>query len=591
MTSTPEKQGMNSELLAGMFDIIMQQHMNFHSVLIIRNGYIVADAYIHPFSQNTTHVLHSATKSIVSALVGIDIDKGYIDSVNQTVLDFFPERTIANLDSRKKTITLKHLLTMASGLRWDDTNFGSVMQMQLSPDWTQHMLDLPMVAQPGTKLNYNNGVSFLISAIIQEKTGTNTLEFANEYLFRSLNISDITWLSNPQGISVGYGRIWMKPHDMAKIGYLYLNEGLWDGQQLLSSAWIEASSSKHFSFQDGGGYGYNWWIENSGIYSAEGFSGQRIIVIPEQNMVVVFTGGFYDEKPEYQLLHSYIIPAVISSNPMQENPDGVALLESRIQTLANPKPMTVPPLPDMAQIISGKRYILEDDTLGWQSFSLNFQEENASIKLFIGEDSLVLSIGLDDVYRVTRVDQPKAFLTLLNIIESKPPDIDHIIHETDLIMTGSVALKGFWKDNNTFVLNEQIVGEHETLELTLSFDEDGVDILGRAHVMGTSLRTHGLITGISESKIIQPNRIILDQNYPNPFNPSTTIRYSIPCRDFASLKILNTMGEEIATLVEADQNAGTYEKMFDASRLPSGVYYSKLQFEGFTNIKKLLLLK
>jgi len=493
-TSTPEEQGMDSEQLTRMIQYIQDQDINLHSLLIVRNGCVVADAYIHPFSQNSKHVLHSATKSIVSALVGIAIDKGYVESVNQPVLGFFPERTVATLDSRKRAMTLEHLLTMATGWEWQDSyenKWLSTTQMQLSPDWIQHMLDLPMVEQPGTQFEYCNGASFLLSAIIQEATGMSTLAFAEKYLFGPLGISDETWLSNPQGVPIGYGRIWMNPRDMAKIGYLYLNKGLWAGQQLISSAWIEASTRQHFSFPDGEGYGYQWWVEGSGIYKAMGFAGQRIIVLPEQDMVVVFTAGLHpgDEAVLDSLLNYFIVPAVVLSAPRPENPEEVALLEARIQALANPEAEPVPPLPEMAQSVSEKRYILEDDTLGWRSFSLAFQEREALMSLFFGEDSLKLPVGLDSVYRVTHVDQP-LFLILLNVA-SRAADIDRIIRETGLDWSGSIALKGSWPNDNTFVVNQQIVGEHDILRLSLTFDENGVDVLEQTLVLGTSQRTHG----------------------------------------------------------------------------------------------------
>lgn len=494
-TSTPEEQGMDSEQLAQMVQYVQDQGINLHSILVVRNGYVVTDAYIHPFSQDSKHVLHSATKSIVSLLVGIAIDKGYIRSVNQPVLDFFPGRTIAHLDSRKKAMTLEHLLTMTTGLDWQDSyenKWRSTRQMQLSQDWIQYMLDFPMAEQPGTRFEYCNGASFLLSAIVQEATGMSTLAFAEEYLFRPLGTSDVTWLSNPQAVAIGYGRIWMNPYDMAKIGYLCLNGGLWDGQQLISSAWIEASTRSHITTPEGR-YGYQWWVGNSGIYQAKGFAGQRILVLPEQDVVVVFTGGVYpnDEGALDRLVDRFIIPSVGSSAPQPENPKGVELLESRIQTLANPGPDPVPPLPETAQSVSGKRYLLDDDIPGWRSFSLEFQEQEALVRLFLEEESLELPIGLDGLYRVTHIDQP-AFLTLLNGINFAA-DIDRIIREAHLDLTGSIALKGFWLNNNQFVINEQIVGEHEILRLALTFGDKEVDVWEQALVQGISQRTRGTL--------------------------------------------------------------------------------------------------
>jgi CubicO group peptidase (beta-lactamase class C family) len=495
--STPEQQGMDSELLVRMFEFIEEQALNFHSVSIVRNGYVVTDACIHPFGQDSKHIMHSAAKSIVSALIGIAIDRGDIEGVSQSILDFFPGRAMAHVDADKQAMTLEHALTMSTGLRCEDSaasDWHTFRQMTQSQDWVQFMLDLPMAEQPGTHFEYCNGVSLLLSAVLQEATGTSALAFAEEHLFGPLGISDVGWLSTPQGVATGYGRLWMRPHDMAKIGYLYLNNGRWDGEQIVSSAWVKTSTRKHISPSPGGGYGYQWWVRDADSYVADGYAGQRIIVIPERELVVVLTGGLRDERAVGMLLYNFVIPAADSPLPRPENPKGVALLESRIQALANPQPEPVPSLPDMAQSISGRRYVLGSDAFGWQSFSLQSREQEASITLFLGEDSLELPIGLDDVHRMTYVDQP-ALITLLDDT-TREPDIDRMIQANQSGFVNSpVALKGSWRDDNTFVVCEQTVGWHDRLELSLAFDEGGVDIRERAYKRGTSRTVRGTLAG------------------------------------------------------------------------------------------------
>jgi CubicO group peptidase (beta-lactamase class C family) len=302
---------------------------------------MVVDAYVHPSSPDSRHIIHSCTKSIISALVGIAIDEGYIESVEQPILDFFPERTAANLDPNKEAMTLGHVLTMSTGLKCEDSyayRWSGLYQMKRSKDWVQFILDLPMAEEPGTRFEYCNGASFLLSAIIQETTGVSASTFAEEQLFGPLGISDVEWPSNPQGITIGWGELCMRPHDMAKIGYLYLNEGQWDGQQVVPSAWVEASMRKHISATLQDGYGYQWWVTDSGVYMALGYAGQFIFIVPEKDMVVVFTSSLkeYDFYVPQKLLNSFIIPAAESSTALPGNPEGAVLLESRIKALANP---------------------------------------------------------------------------------------------------------------------------------------------------------------------------------------------------------------------------------------------------------------
>ncbi|UCC54334.1 MAG: serine hydrolase, partial [Anaerolineaceae bacterium] len=351
-SSAPEEQGMDSEMLAKMFESIEQQNYDIHSVTIIRNGYIVADATIYPFEWDSKHQIHSVTKSISSALVGIAIDQGYIENVNQPVLSLFPNRLVSNNDANKEAMTLEHLLTMTTGLECRDSylyRWRGLDDMMQSDDWVQHVLDLPMVEQPGSSFEYCNGASFLLSAIIQETTGMTAAEFAEINLFDPLGISDVVWPSNPRGVSIGWGGLRMQPRDMAKIGYLYLNEGRWEGKQIISPAWVDASTSKHIDATLADGYGYQWWTTNEGHYFALGYAGQYIFVAPELEMVTVITSNFSegDFRAAGRLLEFFILPAVKSDSPLPPNPGGFDTLEARIQNaaLAQSEPEPIPPLP------------------------------------------------------------------------------------------------------------------------------------------------------------------------------------------------------------------------------------------------------
>ena len=332
---------MDSEMLANMLEVIQKEDYAVDSVVVVRNGYMVVDATVYPFKPGSRHIIYSCTKSVVSALAGIAIDEGYIEGVDQPVLDFFPERTAANLDADKQAMTLEDVLTMSTGLECRDSylyRWRGLRQMEQSDDWVQFMLDLPMAEEPGTRFEYCNGASFLLSAIIQETTGMSALEFANEHFFGPLGIVNVEWSSNPQGITIGWSDLHLTPHDMAKIGYLYLNEGWWDGEQVVSAEWVEASTHEHISATLEDGYGYQWWIDDSSIYMALGYAGQFIFVIPDKDMVAVFLSDL-EEQDFYVpqgLLNDFIIPAAQSSTPLPDNPGGVALLESRTEALANP---------------------------------------------------------------------------------------------------------------------------------------------------------------------------------------------------------------------------------------------------------------
>ncbi len=332
---------MDSALLAEMLSLIEERDYEIDSILIIRNGYLVTDIYVHPFAPNTKHVINSCTKSVVSALIGIVVDEGYIHGVDQPILEIFSDRDVANLEPSKEQITLEDVLSMSSGLDCKDSylyRWSGLREMWNSEDWVQFVLDLPMAHEPGTYFEYCNGGSFLLSAVVQERTGKTALDFANEKLFGPLGIENVTWRENPQGISIGWGGLEMIPYDMAKIGYLYLNGGEWDGGQIIPSSWVESSTTEHIDATLQDGYGYQWWVDDDGVYMALGYAGQFIFVMPEKSLVVVFTSDL-KERDFYvpqQLLEAYIIPAAQSSQALPKNTKGVEQLELMIERLAQP---------------------------------------------------------------------------------------------------------------------------------------------------------------------------------------------------------------------------------------------------------------
>ena len=337
--STPEDQGIRSQMLAEMMEHIKKNGFNIDSVLIVRNGKMVLDAYFYPYSKGQKHIIHSCTKSIMSALIGIAIERGYIQNVNQPIMDFFPEKRIAHLDDLKKSITLENLLTMASGLKCRDSylyRWAGLREMKNSADWAQYVLDLPMAEPPGEKFEYCNGASHLLSVIIQNTTSMKTLDFAKKHLFEPLDITDIGWATSPQGVYIGYGEMMLKPHDMAKFGLLYLNKGRWGNKQIIPLTWVKVSTSVHVDATMLYKYGYQWWVDSAGFYAAVGGKGQRIFVVPEKNLVVVFTGDLTGREGliSKNLLESYIIPAALSPDSLPPNTKEQARLDDLINSAA-----------------------------------------------------------------------------------------------------------------------------------------------------------------------------------------------------------------------------------------------------------------
>jgi len=326
---------MDSELLVAMFDYIEQQNADVHSVLVIRNGYVVTEAYFYLYDPDIPGDTRSCTKSFLSALIGIAIAEGHLD-LDQKVVDFFPDHVIANDGPRKRAMTVEHLLTMKSGLDWPESSVSYssqdniLWQMLESRDWVQLVLDRPMATEPGTRFNYSTGDSQLLAAVLEEATGMSTQKFARMHLFEPLGVSSDHWgwQSAPEGVAFGGGGLNITPRAMAKFGYLYLEDGDWNGRQIVPADWVETSVADPH-------YGYQWWRLGNGGYAALGYGGQRIVVIPDLEMVVVITGEFSGATSRY-LVDAFIVPAAKSSEPLPENPAGAALLESRTSEAESP---------------------------------------------------------------------------------------------------------------------------------------------------------------------------------------------------------------------------------------------------------------
>lgn len=454
-TSTPEEQGMDSETLAKMFSFLKETGKNVNSITIIRNGYLVTEAYFFPYQKGLKHSINSGTKSVLSALVGIAINEGYIKSVNDKVLDYFSDMKIANIDQQKQNLRIRDLLTMSTGLDWQFSNNLSTNQMLQSTNWTKFVLDQPMKEKPGQSFNYCNGAAHLISAIIQKTTGKSAWEFANKKM--QFGIKDMYWSSSPENVSSGWSGIYMLPTDMAKFGYLYLKKGKWNGYQIIPAKWIKESTKEHIKatwtplFP---GYGYMWWTNQFGGFSALADGGNYIFVIPESQLVVVFTGGLIASHGENvffpgELMEKYILPSIKTKSALKPNPIGIASLNKALDMVEKaPSPKPVPPLPEIAQKISGKTFAIEN------SFNFKFTFDGSNEGRFEQWPKYYSDqVGLDDIFRINDNGDAGGL-----------PDHNH------------GAYKGRWLDEQTFQGIGRILEEGFEMVYIFHFDNEQVEI-------------------------------------------------------------------------------------------------------------------
>ncbi|WP_167611940.1 serine hydrolase domain-containing protein [Maribellus sediminis] len=344
------KAGLNTELLEDATQAIENgKFKEIHSMLIYKAGQLVFEEYFEghqyqwdapkyhgalvQWSPTRAHPVMSCTKSITSACIGIAIDKGFIKSVDQSIFDYLPEHQYLKTDN-KNYISIEHLLTMTSGLAWDEWNASHGGQLTndydhlyVVDDQIKAVLERPFWAAPGEYFTYNGGGIDILGEIMKNATGMDMDEFAAEYLFKPLGIDSATWWRYPNGRLETASSLSLTPRDMLKFGALYLNNGRWNGQQIIPEDWVEKSATVYrnnsgiqLPIEDSGanGYAYTWWIselDHNGqkikMYRANGWGGQVIAVIPELDMVMVFTSGNWATKSKlFKLVNNYILPAV-----------------------------------------------------------------------------------------------------------------------------------------------------------------------------------------------------------------------------------------------------------------------------------------
>lgn len=454
--STPEEQGMDSASLARIVETVGTYKQD--SFLIVRHGRIVAEAYYAPFVPGIAHDQRSITKSVIGTLTAIQLHKGMLDSVDQRVMDLFSDRKIENVDDWKKAMTVQSLLDMTSGMEWTERYYTpneTLMQMFRSPNRTAFALDRPMVREPGTTFNYGGGNPYLLSALINQKSGRSAQDFAMKELFGPLGIKSAAWGRNDvQGVTDGQSGLFLTPQDMARFGYLYLRNGQWEGKQIIPSSWVERVKEGKVIAPRGFHYANLWWsLPGRGAFMARGRHSQLILVIPRLDVVAVMTGVLRDGEfhPTAELIDE-ISNAVRSDAPLPANPAGMALLTAAIHqaTIAKPGPAAgvAPGSSDLAKTVSGKVYRLADNRLRMKSIRLDFlarPDPTWEVMLHADPptDRLAGVFGTDGFYRTS-------------------PPASH----------GTSVVRGRWLDGRTFELDSRTLGRGETQTWTLTFGGD-----------------------------------------------------------------------------------------------------------------------
>jgi CubicO group peptidase (beta-lactamase class C family) len=456
--STPEEQGMSSGALADLIDTVGTRMQD--SLLIERHGRIVAEAYYAPYRPGIPHDLRSVTKSVIGTLTAIEIKGGLLDSTNHPVLDLFKDKQIENIDANKEAMTVQDLLNMTSGIRWQEDHYTpdeTIMRMYHAPDRTAFVLDQPMSDPPGSKFYYDSGNPYVLSAIITRATGMNAWDYAKQKLFAPLGIATARWTKpDAQGVTDGEAGLWLDPRDMLKIGYLYLHEGMWDGQQIIPASWVAYAEAGKVPAKFGLHYANLWWSKpEKGALMALGRHSQWILVLPKYDIVAAMTGYMPDDQyyPAVRLIDD-IVAAVRSDHALPPDPIGQSALAASIAAAANEQPLPVGGTPVLQETVSGRTYKLDENTFHITTIKLrltgkdpmwvlatNNGKPGAMTQYFPGP------LGLDGRFRLAA---PQWF--------------------------GIAAARGRWVSDSSLEVERLILGYGATQRWTLTFDGNDVAV-------------------------------------------------------------------------------------------------------------------
>ncbi len=459
--STPEAQGISSAGIGKFMQAIKDSGQEFHSLMILRHGHVVAEGWWYPYSSEHRQQLYSLSKSFTGTAIGLAVSEGLL-SVDDPIIKFFPEYLSATISDNLAALKIRHLLSMTVGHGKD-----SILILEASAPgvpWEKTFLGLPVVFQPGSQFMYNSGASFMLSAIIKKVTGVSAHEFLKPRLYDPLAITNTTWGANWEGINMGASHLRLPTEDLAKFGQLYLQNGMWNGKQVISKDWVAEASAKHIDNGKndsswGYGYGYQFWLNPPGGYRADGAFGQYSMILPKQDAVVAITSESIATKTTMQIVWDVLLPEMQDA-PLAANSSSHTVLTSELKSLKYDPPQLAASSP-VIEKISGKEYLLDQNPFNARSVIFNFTVGNCVFTLKEdGKPDIVITGGLNHWIRKGNL-KPSAH----SLFSLRRIDFDSI-----------VAASYGWQKDNTLVLTWRYIETVHGETFTCIFEGDKLTI-------------------------------------------------------------------------------------------------------------------
>lgn len=413
--ATPESQGVDSERLADLVEALDRNRDDIDAVVLVRNGRLVFEAYRSPYTAEQPHRIYSCTKSIVSTLIGRAIDEKLIRSVDTPVTDLFPSLNPEITEEVSQDLTLEHFLTMTTGLDARDSyryRWSGLQDLRESNDRTGMVLSRPQIHPPGDYFDYSNQASFLLGAAVSEATGMPANAWADRILFTPLGIQNYRWDLLSGGELNAWGGLWMQGRDLARIGWMVARKGRWNEEQIVSRKWIEEATRPRVEGRDlNDEYGYQWWVSSEGIPMAQGYGGQYLIVMPEENLVAVILSGLSEREflqPRI-LFNKYIVPA-LAPGALPENPEGLKRLnqaatewKARFELTDTTTTLEGEPPENLVEALNA-RYGLAENRRGLIAVEFSLKNDNLEYREEYEYGMIRYPVGINREFSISETD-------------------------------------------------------------------------------------------------------------------------------------------------------------------------------------------
>ncbi len=459
--ATPESQGITSSAILKFVEAVESQIHELHSFMLLRHGKVVAEGWWSPYGRENKHMLFSLSKSFTSTAIGLAVNEGHF-SLDDTVLSFFPDDAPAEVNEHLAAMQVRHLLSMSTG---HDVDTMPPMGDRKDGNWTKAFFEVPVIHQPGTHFLYNTGATYMLSAILQKVTGVKLIDYLQPRLFEPLGIEGATWQESPQRINTGGFGLNIKTEDIANFGQLYLQEGTWNGKQIVPEAWIEEATSSHISNGDNPendwnqGYGYQFWRCRHNAYRGDGAFGQYCLVMPEQDAVLAITSGLGDMQQPLNLVWDILLPAMNS----ESLPDDATAQGKLTKKLADLKfnPVHGQAASSVSEHVNNRVYKLESNELGFETIALKVSGDD-SWTVYIKKGKLEESIPCG--YLNWDKDETRLF--------NQPWEVE----------PAPIVTSGSWTTRNTFTLHVRFYETPFYQTFVLHFDDANLTVETKVNV-------------------------------------------------------------------------------------------------------------